>query len=209
MGKGWGGMRCRGVWSVGVGVAVAGPPPYPMEVLQMKESNGWVKVTQELKNIQVEQMTKLQAKHQAECELLEDIRELDKYTEEDFQKAEEETTPLCGKIRNFSRSPTRLSKELKDSIQPVKTVRSKGGVLKLCLAAEGQYRLDLQLVRDMKMAEKEAEVLGGSGEYSLERNGSYGNRERFLMTGRRQMPYPFSKMAKRRIWGTASWSALP
>uniref|UniRef100_A0A8C2T0R5 F-BAR and double SH3 domains protein 2 n=1 Tax=Coturnix japonica TaxID=93934 RepID=A0A8C2T0R5_COTJA len=31
-------------------------------------------VTQELKNIQVEQMTKLQAKHQAECELLEDIR---------------------------------------------------------------------------------------------------------------------------------------
>jgi len=33
-----------------------------------------VKVTQELKNIQVEQMTKLQAKHQAECELLEDIR---------------------------------------------------------------------------------------------------------------------------------------
>ncbi|NWU95602.1 FCSD2 protein, partial [Upupa epops] len=33
-----------------------------------------VKVTQELKNIQVEQMTRLQAKHQAECELLEDIR---------------------------------------------------------------------------------------------------------------------------------------
>ncbi|XP_014109100.1 PREDICTED: F-BAR and double SH3 domains protein 2 isoform X2 [Pseudopodoces humilis] len=33
-----------------------------------------VKVTQELKNIQVEQMTKLQAKHQAECDLLEDIR---------------------------------------------------------------------------------------------------------------------------------------
>eukprot|EP00075_Anas_platyrhynchos_P028660 XP_027317913.1 F-BAR and double SH3 domains protein 2 isoform X3 [Anas platyrhynchos] len=33
-----------------------------------------VKVTQELKNIQVEQMTKLQAKHQAECELLEDVR---------------------------------------------------------------------------------------------------------------------------------------
>ncbi|XP_071420959.1 F-BAR and double SH3 domains protein 2 isoform X3 [Pithys albifrons albifrons] len=33
-----------------------------------------VKVTQELKNIQIEQMTKLQAKHQAECELLEDIR---------------------------------------------------------------------------------------------------------------------------------------
>ncbi|XP_006870333.1 PREDICTED: FCH and double SH3 domains protein 2 [Chrysochloris asiatica] len=33
-----------------------------------------VKVTQELKNIQVEQMTKLQAKHQAECELLEDMR---------------------------------------------------------------------------------------------------------------------------------------
>uniref|UniRef100_A0A8B9EMZ2 FCH and double SH3 domains 2 n=1 Tax=Anser cygnoides TaxID=8845 RepID=A0A8B9EMZ2_ANSCY len=33
-----------------------------------------VKVTQELKNVQVEQMTKLQAKHQAECELLEDIR---------------------------------------------------------------------------------------------------------------------------------------
>uniref|UniRef100_A0A8C2T1W0 F-BAR and double SH3 domains protein 2 n=1 Tax=Coturnix japonica TaxID=93934 RepID=A0A8C2T1W0_COTJA len=32
------------------------------------------KFTQELKNIQVEQMTKLQAKHQAECELLEDIR---------------------------------------------------------------------------------------------------------------------------------------
>ncbi|KAI1242449.1 hypothetical protein IHE44_0005994 [Lamprotornis superbus] len=32
-----------------------------------------VKVTQELKNIQVEQMTKLQAKHQAECDLLEDI----------------------------------------------------------------------------------------------------------------------------------------
>ncbi|KAK2525678.1 hypothetical protein Q9233_008851 [Columba guinea] len=35
-----------------------------------------VKVTQELKNIQVEQMTKLQAKHQAECELLEDISNL-------------------------------------------------------------------------------------------------------------------------------------
>ncbi|XP_064000255.1 F-BAR and double SH3 domains protein 2 isoform X1 [Pogoniulus pusillus] len=33
-----------------------------------------VKITQELKNIQVEQMTKLQAKHQAECELLDDIR---------------------------------------------------------------------------------------------------------------------------------------
>ncbi|XP_032114747.1 F-BAR and double SH3 domains protein 2 isoform X3 [Sapajus apella] len=33
-----------------------------------------VKVTQELKNIQVEQMTKLQAKHQAECDLLEDMR---------------------------------------------------------------------------------------------------------------------------------------
>uniref|UniRef100_A0A8C3UEU4 F-BAR and double SH3 domains protein 2 n=1 Tax=Catharus ustulatus TaxID=91951 RepID=A0A8C3UEU4_CATUS len=31
-------------------------------------------ITQELKNIQVEQMTKLQAKHQAECDLLEDIR---------------------------------------------------------------------------------------------------------------------------------------
>ncbi|XP_062949354.1 F-BAR and double SH3 domains protein 2 isoform X1 [Cynocephalus volans] len=33
-----------------------------------------VKVTQELKNIQVEQMSKLQAKHQAECDLLEDMR---------------------------------------------------------------------------------------------------------------------------------------
>ncbi|XP_053756048.1 F-BAR and double SH3 domains protein 2 isoform X5 [Panthera pardus] len=33
-----------------------------------------VKVTQELKNTQVEQMTKLQAKHQAECDLLEDMR---------------------------------------------------------------------------------------------------------------------------------------
>ncbi|XP_004863336.1 F-BAR and double SH3 domains protein 2 isoform X3 [Heterocephalus glaber] len=33
-----------------------------------------VKVTQELKNIQVEQMTKLQTKHQAECDLLEDMR---------------------------------------------------------------------------------------------------------------------------------------
>ncbi|XP_012869415.1 PREDICTED: F-BAR and double SH3 domains protein 2 [Dipodomys ordii] len=33
-----------------------------------------VKVTQELKNIQVEQMTRLQAKHQAECDLLEDMR---------------------------------------------------------------------------------------------------------------------------------------
>ncbi|XP_003780968.1 F-BAR and double SH3 domains protein 2 isoform X1 [Otolemur garnettii] len=33
-----------------------------------------VKVTQELRNIQVEQMTKLQAKHQAECDLLEDMR---------------------------------------------------------------------------------------------------------------------------------------
>ncbi|KAJ8798270.1 hypothetical protein J1605_001395 [Eschrichtius robustus] len=33
-----------------------------------------VKVTQELKNMQVEQMTKLQAKHQAECDLLEDMR---------------------------------------------------------------------------------------------------------------------------------------
>ncbi|MXQ95171.1 hypothetical protein E5288_WYG018012 [Bos mutus] len=36
--------------------------------------SGQVKVTQELKNIQVEQMTKLQAKHQAECDLLEDMR---------------------------------------------------------------------------------------------------------------------------------------
>ncbi|XP_033061894.1 F-BAR and double SH3 domains protein 2 [Trachypithecus francoisi] len=33
-----------------------------------------VKITQELKNIQVEQMTKLQGKHQAECDLLEDMR---------------------------------------------------------------------------------------------------------------------------------------
>lgn len=33
-----------------------------------------VKVTQELRNIQGEQMTKLQAKHQAECDLLEDMR---------------------------------------------------------------------------------------------------------------------------------------
>ncbi|XP_074836294.1 F-BAR and double SH3 domains protein 2 isoform X2 [Carettochelys insculpta] len=33
-----------------------------------------VKVTQELKNIQIEQMTKLQAKHQGECDLLEDMR---------------------------------------------------------------------------------------------------------------------------------------
>lgn len=30
------------------------------------------------------------------------------------------------------------------------TMGSKGGVLKLCLAAEGQYQLHLQLVRDMK-----------------------------------------------------------
>ncbi|XP_064414067.1 F-BAR and double SH3 domains protein 2 isoform X3 [Latimeria chalumnae] len=33
-----------------------------------------VKVTQELKNVQAEQMMKLQAKHQAECDLLEDMR---------------------------------------------------------------------------------------------------------------------------------------
>ncbi|XP_072118923.1 F-BAR and double SH3 domains protein 2-like isoform X3 [Mobula birostris] len=33
-----------------------------------------VKVTQELKNIHAEQMTKLQAKHQGECDLLEDLR---------------------------------------------------------------------------------------------------------------------------------------
>ncbi|XP_039174858.1 F-BAR and double SH3 domains protein 2-like [Crotalus tigris] len=33
-----------------------------------------VKITQELKLIQAEQMTKLQAKHQAECDLLEDMR---------------------------------------------------------------------------------------------------------------------------------------
>ncbi|XP_069496195.1 F-BAR and double SH3 domains protein 2 isoform X2 [Ambystoma mexicanum] len=33
-----------------------------------------VKVTQELRNIQIDQMTKLQAKHQAECDLLEDMR---------------------------------------------------------------------------------------------------------------------------------------
>ncbi|MEE6473200.1 hypothetical protein FKM82_009889 [Ascaphus truei] len=33
-----------------------------------------VKVTQELKNTQAEQMSKLQAKHQAECDLLEDMR---------------------------------------------------------------------------------------------------------------------------------------
>ncbi|XP_077696929.1 F-BAR and double SH3 domains protein 2 isoform X3 [Eretmochelys imbricata] len=33
-----------------------------------------VKVTQELKNVQIEQMTKLQAKHQGECDLLEDMR---------------------------------------------------------------------------------------------------------------------------------------
>lgn len=33
-----------------------------------------VKVTQELKNIHTEQMSRLQAKHQAECDLLEDIR---------------------------------------------------------------------------------------------------------------------------------------
>lgn len=33
-----------------------------------------MKVTQELRNIQGEQMTKLQAKHQAECDLLEDMR---------------------------------------------------------------------------------------------------------------------------------------
>lgn len=58
--------------------------------------------------------------------------------------------PLRRKIRNFSRSPTRLSKELKDSIQQEKTVGSKGGVLKLCFATEGQYQLHLQLVRDMK-----------------------------------------------------------
>lgn len=57
---------------------------------------------------------------------------------------------MRGKIRNFSRSPTRLSKELKDSIQQVKTVGGKGGVLKLCFATEGQYQLHLQLVRDMK-----------------------------------------------------------
>ncbi|XP_073469007.1 F-BAR and double SH3 domains protein 2 isoform X2 [Aquarana catesbeiana] len=43
------------------------------EVLQVMDT--WeVKVTQELKNIQAEQMTKLQAKHQAECDLLEDMR---------------------------------------------------------------------------------------------------------------------------------------
>uniref|UniRef100_I3M331 F-BAR and double SH3 domains protein 2 n=1 Tax=Ictidomys tridecemlineatus TaxID=43179 RepID=I3M331_ICTTR len=40
----------------------------------VEPSPGLVKVTQELKNIQVEQMTKLQAKHQAECDLLEDMR---------------------------------------------------------------------------------------------------------------------------------------
>ncbi|PNI89445.1 FCHSD2 isoform 1 [Pan troglodytes] len=43
------------------------PPPVTGSAQQ-------VKVTQELKNIQVEQMTKLQAKHQAECDLLEDMR---------------------------------------------------------------------------------------------------------------------------------------
>ncbi|KAK9402626.1 FCH and double SH3 domains 2 [Crotalus adamanteus] len=45
-----------------------------------KKKNFWelgsqqVKITQELKLIQAEQMTKLQAKHQAECDLLEDMR---------------------------------------------------------------------------------------------------------------------------------------
>ncbi|XP_040195242.1 F-BAR and double SH3 domains protein 2 [Rana temporaria] len=42
----------------------------PLQVMDTWE----VKVTQELKNIQAEQMTKLQAKHQAECDLLEDMR---------------------------------------------------------------------------------------------------------------------------------------
>ncbi|XP_012312337.1 F-BAR and double SH3 domains protein 2 isoform X1 [Aotus nancymaae] len=42
--------------------------------MKSEDSAPEVKVTQELKNIQVEQMTKLQAKHQAECDLLEDMR---------------------------------------------------------------------------------------------------------------------------------------
>ena len=71
---------------------------------------------------------------------------------------------MCEKIRNFSRSPTSQGKELKDSVQ-VKMVGSTGGVLKLCLAAEEQYWLHLQLVRDMKSNKRGATRMVAAGHF--------------------------------------------
>ncbi|EDL16488.1 FCH and double SH3 domains 2, isoform CRA_b [Mus musculus] len=76
-----------------------------------------VKVTQELRNIQGEQMTKLQAKHQAECDLLEDMRSMypvwKSFLEGTMQVAQSRIN-ICENYKNFISEPARAVRSLKE-----------------------------------------------------------------------------------------------
>ncbi|XP_048453789.1 F-BAR and double SH3 domains protein 2 isoform X3 [Rhincodon typus] len=81
-----------------------------------------VKVTQELKNIHAEQMTKLQAKHQGECDLLEDLREV---LHGDLKGKPRLTTKHFSRLQNsqrtFSQKRIAIEKDYAQALQKLAT----------------------------------------------------------------------------------------
>uniref|UniRef100_A0A8C8Z931 F-BAR and double SH3 domains protein 2 n=1 Tax=Prolemur simus TaxID=1328070 RepID=A0A8C8Z931_PROSS len=124
-----------------------------------------VKVTQELKNIQVEQMTKLQAKHQAECDLLEDMSQ---YLKRDWPgvKADDRNdyrsmypvwkSFLEGTMQ-VAQSRINICENYKNFIsEPARTVRSlKEQQLKRCVDQLTKIQTELQeTVKDLAKGKK-------------------------------------------------------
>ncbi|XP_073664618.1 F-BAR and double SH3 domains protein 2 isoform X4 [Tursiops truncatus] len=106
-----------------------------------------VKVTQELKNIQVEQMTKLQAKHQAECDLLEDMRTFSQKKaaiEREYAQCVDQLTKIQTELQETVKDLAKGKKKYFETEQMAHAVREKADIEAKSKLSLFQSRISLQ-----------------------------------------------------------------
>uniref|UniRef100_A0A7M4FKK3 FCH and double SH3 domains 2 n=1 Tax=Crocodylus porosus TaxID=8502 RepID=A0A7M4FKK3_CROPO len=106
-----------------------------------------VKVTQELKNIQVEQMTKLQAKHQAECDLLEDMRTFSQKRaaiEREYAQCVDQLTKIQAELHETVKDLAKGKKKYFETEQMAQAVREKADIEAKSKLSLFQSRISLQ-----------------------------------------------------------------
>ncbi|MBZ3873239.1 F-BAR and double SH3 domains protein 2, partial [Sciurus carolinensis] len=105
------------------------------------------KVTQELKNIQVEQMTKLQAKHQAECDLLEDMRTFSQKKaaiEREYAQCVDQLTKIQTELQETVKDLAKGKKKYFETEQMAHAVREKADIEAKSKLSLFQSRISLQ-----------------------------------------------------------------
>uniref|UniRef100_UPI00398F3528 F-BAR and double SH3 domains protein 2-like n=1 Tax=Pristiophorus japonicus TaxID=55135 RepID=UPI00398F3528 len=106
-----------------------------------------VKVTQELKNIHVEQMTKLQAKHQGECDLLEDLRTFSQKRiaiEKDYAQCIDQLTRIQAEFQETVKDLAKSKKKYFELEQMAHAAREKADIESKSKLSLFQSRISLQ-----------------------------------------------------------------